>query len=720
MPGFNRAGKHDQRLLWATEETYETYDELRDVLERLLAQRGVDDLQAAYRELSAKQGRRKQQHQLEKRSGSELDQEWEEWLEAGGWSNGQRVAAAAFGGVKLTADNLIGLMPKKAADLVKHGSASGCRWDDGTYVTLELRGVVEVLTDLGVIGLEQLAQKVLERFIEASGGDVDAERLALQYEGAEGALPGRPVEAFMNSLWFETDGQLGQLKKVPLRVSCADEELMNEPKVPAAQPLTPSDLAEFPLFVEYALSQEGVRLITVNGLTYRWVGTHYALWQKELLVRWLTRLARSQTWRRGDNEENRYHPFLSGGNISNALGWIKTASEIPANAVNPAGMVNCRNGVLEISWEGRKPVATLVPHDQDRHFFIDPPGVVYDPEADPKYADQLLECLPENSRRLFLQTAAATLDIKTVRFFADRVPAMLMIGEGKNGKDTLREALTAIHGKSSVASMSVQDWQSHQAGSGVGRFKATQLEFAKLSIASENSGAFKIDNLETLKAAVSGDPIYVERKGIDGKDIVPRAAFFFFLNRNPLLDGGGVAILSRYAVAMLPHVYSSNPKPGQLKADTRFKHDPEWMAQNVLPALLNNMVHHLGEVAAGGFDLSLTEAPLQELREETCHLHVFMRETGYVLGDKSESVSLSKFYERLMKWYEQEQWIKSSRYGSLEWAPDDGDVPVKAKRLLGKRLRGLFPTVRVVREPGKARRSRIYGIRLAGAIPEED
>lgn len=533
-------------------------------------------------------------------------------------------------------------------------------------------------------------------------------------------MPGMPVASFMHHLHWQTDGRLGRSRKVPVRVCGADGKLTQEPEVPDAQPLTRSDLAEFPLFVEYALQQQGVRLITVNGLTYRWVGTHYALWEKERLVRWLTSLARSQTWRRGDNEENRYHPFLNDRNIAAALNWIQTASEIPANTVNPAGMVNCRNGVLEISWEGRKPVATLVPHDQDRHFFIDPPGAVYDPEADPKYADQLLECLPEDSRQLFLQIAAATLDIKTARFFADRVPAMLMIGEGKNGKDTLREALTAIHGKSSVASMTVQDWQSHQAGSGVGRFKATQLEFAKLSIASENSGAFKIDNLETLKAAVSGDPIYVERKGIDGKDIVPRAAFFFFLNRNPLLDGGGVAILSRYAVAMLPHTYSSNPKPGQLKADTRFKHDPEWVAQNVLPGLLNKMVHQLGEVAAGGFDLSLTEAPLQELREETCHLHVFMRETGYVLGDKTESVALSKFYERLMKWYEQEQWIKRSSFGSLEWAPDDGDQPVKASRLLAKRLRGLFPAVRVQRDPGQARRSRIYGIRRADAIPEED
>ena len=64
-------------------------------------------------------------------------------------------------------------MPRRTADLVKEGSSSGCRNEDGLRLTLELRGVVELLTDLGVPGLEEQAQGVLECFIEASGGDVD-------------------------------------------------------------------------------------------------------------------------------------------------------------------------------------------------------------------------------------------------------------------------------------------------------------------------------------------------------------------------------------------------------------------------------------------------------------------------------------------------------------------------------------------------------------------
>jgi predicted P-loop ATPase len=212
LPGFKRAGKHDQHLLWARKETYASYGELRAVLERLLSQSGVEDLEGAYAILVDSQGKKPQQRQIEARNGGEIADGWDAWDAGGGWREGERRVASMFGCTKLSAAQLIELMPRRTADLVKEGSASGCRNEDGLRVTLELRGVVNVLTDLGLSGLEEQAQVVLERFIEASGGDVDEGRLFDQYDGAEGAKPGKSVEAFMNSLWYETEGLLGKRK----------------------------------------------------------------------------------------------------------------------------------------------------------------------------------------------------------------------------------------------------------------------------------------------------------------------------------------------------------------------------------------------------------------------------------------------------------------------------------------------------------------------------
>lgn len=220
LPGFKRAGKHDQRLLWATEETYASYSELREVLERLLAQRGVQDLEAAYGELEAKQGGAKQQRQIQARRASQLGRQWDEWEAEGGWTDGDRRKAATFGA--LTADNLIELMPKRAKALVNNGSEAGCRWDDGTYLTLELRGVVDKLLDLHVPRIEQTAQQVLARFVAASGGDVDEARLFDQYDRAEGALPGRPVASFLSSLHYVTRGLLGKRKPKTLSLASSN------------------------------------------------------------------------------------------------------------------------------------------------------------------------------------------------------------------------------------------------------------------------------------------------------------------------------------------------------------------------------------------------------------------------------------------------------------------------------------------------------------------
>jgi predicted P-loop ATPase len=145
---------------------------------------------------------------------SKLGKEWDCWQ---GWSKVELRVAQQFR-EKLTGEQLLDFLPKSAADLVREGSHDGCRNDDGLMLTLSLRGAVEVLSRLG-IEVEVGAQRVLDRFIEASeaiGGPVDVQRLQAQYEGAAGAMPGRPVAKFMNALAHQTDGLLGEYIRKPV------------------------------------------------------------------------------------------------------------------------------------------------------------------------------------------------------------------------------------------------------------------------------------------------------------------------------------------------------------------------------------------------------------------------------------------------------------------------------------------------------------------------
>lgn len=452
-------------------------------------------------------------------------------------------------------------------------------------------------------------------------------------------------------------------------------------------------------------------LITVNGQTYQWAVNYYRLISPSKLKRKIVEIARVTKVKLTDGGES--HPFMKPRFINEALQWIHMRTERGADELNPDGYVNCRNGVLHISWDGSRPIPKLEKHDPELHLFTDPPGVTYNAEADLTYANQLLECFNVEGRALFLEVAGATLDVETIRRRGHRIPALMLIGTGQNGKDTVREALGQLHGSSSVAAISIKDWQGYESGSGRGRFSVSQLDRARLSIASENSGAFKIDNLEMLKAAITGDPIYVENKGVKGGEITPRAAFLFFLNQPPLLDGGSAAIASRWGVIKMPHTYSTQPKTGQKKADPRFKHDPDFLAEKVLPGLLNLMIQALGDVMRNGFSLDDVSNELQELREATCHIHGFLRDSGYrVTNDRSDVVEAKDLWADLQRWYKDNDWLEMDRVGDFKFAfTKDGDEPVRAARLLPKRLQQLYPETKSERSTSTHRRVVVYGIK---------
>jgi len=484
-----------------------------------------------------------------------------------------------------------------------------------------------------------------------------------------------------------------------------------------ARRLTEEDLAQhFTALVQQALLEpdpitgELQHWITVNGQSFRWADNHYAAISTSALRRQVVDIARIAKVERKGAE---LHPFMKPRFIEEAFKWIQQVTERDSIEINPDGLINCRNGVLRIDWVGRTPKPVLVPHDPTIHLFTDAPGVSYDPNASTVEAERLLQCIPEQSRPLLLECIGASFAICTIRAFGHRIPALLLIGDGENGKDTLRQVITWIHGTSSVALISIRDWQQYERGDGRGRFSVGQLGTARLSIGSENSGAFKLDNLESLKAAITGEPIFVEGKGTGGSHITPRALMLWFLNSMPLLDGGTNAVLSRYGVINLPYSYSTNPRPGQLQADPRFKHDPEWMADHVLPGLLNLAIAGLARAAQQGFSLASVAHSLQALREETCHLHQFLRDEGYEKGDPADYELHRTLWQDLQRWYQENGWmIQNTRTGDWELAfSDSGDKPVRAPKDLAKRLRQVIPSTTSIRLPDASRAAVIYGIR---------
>ena len=154
-------------------------------------------------------------------------------------------------------------------------------------------------------------------------------------------------------------------------------------------------LSQFPLLVEKELLGED-HWISIGKEAYRWVKTHYELVSSANLQRRIVSIARNTT--QATKKGGEHHPFAKPRCIDEALSWFYRLTARDPEEINPPGLVNCRNGVVRIHWKDKMPTVSIVEHDPKVHFFIDPPGLVYDPAANTEHAERLLGCLTPGGR----------------------------------------------------------------------------------------------------------------------------------------------------------------------------------------------------------------------------------------------------------------------------------------------------------------------------------
>lgn len=458
--------------------------------------------------------------------------------------------------------------------------------------------------------------------------------------------------------------------------------------------------------------------IAVDKQLYRWCGTHYQLVseaaEKARIARWCnsTPVQSNNRW---------YYGYAKSSYVEAIWNWMLVAAAVDPALVNPPGL-NCLNGVLKIDWNLNVPSWTLVSHD---------PAVMYtyvgqfefDPNADPTNCDRLLACLDQPQQEIFIKTLAASLDLKTVRSYRGRsIKALLCKGDGNNGKDSLREAVQLLYGVG-VISATVSDFQSYDQGR---KFTLAKLEGARISWSSENSSVSQLDNLQSLKAAITGDSLDLERKGVDERVMLPASVFFFNINNVPNLQASLEAIQSRWAVLSFTKTFKANadPNKGEIEADPRFRYDPQFLQREVVPALLNKMLAVLPEVASKSIDYSCTEAALEEIQRETNHLRAFCQDVrlDYQVGGR---VFIGELYDLLFQWYLDNGYVEitTDAKGKQKniWSEPQrrGDSCVKASHQVFQRFSELFPKIK--REEDKSNRGKkgswyLSGINIGGAI----
>jgi putative DNA primase/helicase len=452
----------------------------------------------------------------------------------------------------------------------------------------------------------------------------------------------------------------------------------------------------FILKAEDALYSDG-HYVSIGGLLYRFTGNYYEELneskEKRRIGGWLKTYSEKV---KGVWVKNR----ADTASVNAVFSWVVNQTAVAPEEVNPGGL-NCSNGVVKINPDGSH---TLVPHDPKQVYTY--VGCKYDPNIDPTDCDRLLECLESSQREIFLRTAAAALNLKLVRskLTGRGVKGLLCHGEGSNGKDTLRAVLAAVFGRG-MTGRSLSDFKSYDMGR---KFALAGIEGSICNWASENTAKVDLDNIQSLKQFITGDPIDIERKGKDSYEYKSAAIFFANCNKLPSITGGTSAIEDRYGILRFDKTYVRNadPSQGELEADPRFKDDEKFILEQIAPAILNKLLERLPLLLTEGIDYKATKDAMREAQEESRHLWQFAREVGLEVQSGGR-VWVKDLWQQLQDWYEDAGILEKEYDGKgkekLVWneLSNKYDSPVKAVNQLYSRLCEIFPKVQIHRYNGR-------------------
>jgi hypothetical protein len=310
----------------------------------------------------------------------------------------------------------------------------------------------------------------------------------------------------------------------------------------------------------------------IGGILHVYNGTHYEpVSDEQIGPRVATFLERLYYVEMIGETQIDVHKWARPGCVREVIQWFKGKLGACHDYDLP-GTINCANGALILTWDGAKLIRTLEPHNSAQRFTSCLP-YEYNPEAPTESLDKLLEALDDEDREIMQRFLGSGFDLPRYRAKQGRPMAFLMIGDGSNGKDSIREALLKTLGASGMTGCTLGDFQQYDKGR---KFPLAPLYGSRINWSAENTAFARLGSIQVLKNVISGEPIQQEKKNADEVTFTPNCICLFNCNEPPLFDGGQVAQETRWHAVRFNKTFVADPvRPGEVKADPRFKDDPD-------------------------------------------------------------------------------------------------------------------------------------------------
>lgn len=554
--------------------------------------------------------------------------------------------------------------------------------------------------------------------VEEAGGTID-QAIALMEAHSPSAISGWDVDQVARSgdgrikagtFWKVAKEHGYQLSQrlapgsAPLQAPAPENQQVDSPELE----LESKDSDWLPIVMKLAFDPD--RWLHIEGILHRWSGTHYEPHPDQALAPRVAPVLKRLFYINKTTKET-IHQWARPARITEAIEWFRKTLP-PCTDYNPSNAINCRNGTLSWTWNGDRMVLTFAPHDPAQPFTYCLP-YDYDPQADGTHLWRLLDALEPQDRDTMQRLLGSGLQLERYRASKGRPCALLLLGDGENGKDTIRGALKLTLGDQGMTGCTLSDFQQYDKGR---KFPIAPLRGARINWSPENTSYARLEGIQSLKGAITGDEMSCEQKNLQEQPFIPNAIFLFNCNQPPLMDAGQAAMQSRWHAVRFLKRYSSYPDPNEpnhLQADPRLKDDLGFIRENICPAMLNWLLEGLQLAVRDGINFRSTPETIIAIRRQSCHLFDFAEDVGLVV-DPTAELEHKTLWVRLVGWYQEQKILHIDDKGRFIWNDRDmrGDPPVRIPRDLERRLKAVFPKLTSRKAP-KTRIALLKGVALA-------
>jgi P4 family phage/plasmid primase-like protien len=344
------------------------------------------------------------------------------------------------------------------------------------------------------------------------------------------------------------------------------------------------------------------------------------------------------------------------GLVRDVVGKVKRRTYIDQNCFNSEHVLNVKNGLIDLD------TLELRPHTPDC-LTTAQLNVVYDPKADALRVKKFLQEVAQPEDVILIEEILGWLLWPDYNVHK----AVMLLGQGRNGKGTLLRLITAFLGKESVSNVTLQDLTTD-------RFSKADLH-GKLANIGGDLPAKDLSDTAAFRNLTGGDDVRAQEKYRAAFSFRNKAKLLFSANVLPRSPDDTYAFYSRWILIEFLHVFDQQKGTADPDLDSKLQTSEE------LSGLLNIALAGLARLRANGwrfsYNKSVEDVELMYKRNANPVLAFLMDECE---ADTESHIEKQEFFNKFTEYAKKHglRPLSMTKFGEL--LKDQNAIPVSSFR----------------------------------------